>query len=85
MLSALGYGFEVLFHHVDCVVNLLYMGHILVNGSREKLVLAVMALLAGDARCPKANCSWIPETSISNRLGHKALRFMINDRRDCRR
>ena len=84
MLAALGYGFEVLFHHIDCVVNLLYMGHILVKLSRAKLVLAVMALMAGDARCPKANFSWTPETSTSNRVGHKAFRIMTKDRRDCR-
>ncbi len=31
MLAALGYGFEILFHHVDCVVNLLCTDHRLVN------------------------------------------------------
>ena len=25
MLAALGYGFEVLFHDVDCVIDLLFM------------------------------------------------------------
>ena len=64
MLAALGYGFEVLFHHVDCVINLLYMGHILVNRSFEAHVVAVMVLSVGDARCPKANFSWTTETSI---------------------
>ena len=73
MLAALGYGFEVLFHNVDCVVNLLYMGHKLVISFLDVLILAEMVLLVGDPRCPKTNFGWRIETPIKDRLGHKAL------------